>query len=97
MTRQWSCPQVLSERCFQFYLESTSYVVISGNSSTDIRIRDNDGIYTAAHPLSLFVHVYTGADLGNCKGGFSGIIDCAHSVRKIFIATPTCGDHAPCR
>ena len=73
---------------FSVLLESTSYVVISGNSSTDIRIRDNDG---------LFVHVYTGADLGNCKGGFSGIIDCAHSVRKIFIATPTCGDHAPCR
>ena len=38
-----------------------------------------------------------GADLGNCKGWFSGIIDCTHSVRKIFIATPTCGDHAPCR
>ena len=29
---------------FSVLLESTSYVVISGNSSTDIRIRDNDGI-----------------------------------------------------
>ena len=29
---------------FSVLLESTSNVVISGNSSTDIRIRDNDGI-----------------------------------------------------
>ena len=29
---------------FSVVLESTSNVVISGNSSTNIRIRDNDGI-----------------------------------------------------
>ena len=30
---------------FSVVLESTSNVVISGNSSTTIRIRDNDGIH----------------------------------------------------
>ena len=29
---------------FSVLLESTSNVVITGNSSTDIRIRDNDGM-----------------------------------------------------